>query len=341
MRNKILFLLGLVLLISLQTGNSQIIRGTIMDAANKSPVIYATVYIDGSFVATYSDQQGRFELDISDYTSMPLIVSALGYYSVTLTRINPGEKLVIHLKPKVFELNEVLVSAKGSKRLRARNLKLFKSQFLGETYNSTRCDILNEDDIAIQNNRNSDTVRAYASKPITIRNKALGYTVTYFLDNFEYCVSDKLLDMKGNILFAEDKNATAAQKKQYEKRRKSTFTGSRVHFFRALWAGTLKEDGFKMSPQARTVNYFDLPGHIDTIPELKGLKILVSNATMPLRYYVDHKSDPLGSVMILNSQFVIFKENGYYDGTAIIWEGEMARQRVADWLPYEYKLEKK
>ena len=43
------------------------------------------------------------------------------------------------------------------------------------------------------------------------------------------------------------------------------------------------------------------------------------------------------SVMQLRKEFFIFKKNGYFDGTAVIWEGEMAKQRLGDWLPYEYK----
>jgi hypothetical protein len=31
-------------------------------------------------------------------------------------------------------------------------------------------------------------------------------------------------------------------------------------------------------------------------------------------------------------------QNGYFDPLGISWEGEMARQRIADWLPYEYSI---
>jgi hypothetical protein len=338
---RVLFLLGLVLLISVQAGYSQIIRGTVLDATNKAPVTFATIYIDGSFVAVYSDQQGQFELNITGYTSMPIIVSALGYYSVTLKDIPAGKNLAIYMKPKVFEIKEVLVTAKGSKRQRAKNLRIFKSQFLGETFNATRCEIVNEDDIAVQNNKNSDTVKAYASKPIIIRNKALGYTVTYFLDRFEYCISDRLLDMKGNILFREGISVRNSQEKQFERRRQNTFKGSRIHFFRALWADRLTEEGFTLNKTVQIVKYGDLQGHIDSIPEFLELKILICDDKLPVRYFVNYKTKALGSAMIVNTQFVIFKQNGFFDGSAMIWEGEMAKQRVADWLPYEYKMEKK
>jgi hypothetical protein len=33
---------------------------------------------------------------------------------------------------------------------------------------------------------------------------------------------------------------------------------------------------------------------------------------------------------------VFFEEDGYYDPIAVIWSGTMARQRIADFLPYEY-----
>ncbi len=34
---------------------------------------------------------------------------------------------------------------------------------------------------------------------------------------------------------------------------------------------------------------------------------------------------------------VFFDQKGYYDPFAISWDGAMAKQRVGDLLPYEYK----
>lgn len=320
----------------------QIISGTILDAKAKTPITYATVYVNGSFVATYSDQEGRFELDITGYASMPVIISALGYYSITLTSLEEGKNLNIYLKPKVFELNEIIVTANGgkkSRRIRERNLREFKSIFIGETTNSKKCEILNEDDIRFQFTRDGDTMKVYANKPIIIANNALGYTVTYFLDRFDYCESDKLLDMTGNILFKEDMSKKTREKKMFEKRRVRAYMGSRMHFFRALYGNNLSDEGFTMRDTLRVLSYEEATGLKDTTRSDDQLKIILYKRMIPEGYYVNHTSKVMSSFILLRKEFVIFKRNGYYDGTAVIWEGEMAKQRIGDWLPYEYKPE--
>jgi len=65
-------------------------------------VNFATVYFNGTFVGTHSDQNGYFELDISKYKSMPLTVSALGYYTVTISDLSSAKYYRILLVPKVF-----------------------------------------------------------------------------------------------------------------------------------------------------------------------------------------------------------------------------------------------
>ena len=37
---------------------------------------------------------------------------------------------------------------------------------------------------------------------------------------------------------------------------------------------------------------------------------------------------------------VCFDKQGYFDPLGISWTGEMARQRIADLLPYDYSMKK-
>ncbi len=66
-------------------GYNQVIKGVILDKETKSTVPHATVYFSGTFVGTTSDQHGNFKIDITEYASRPLAISAIGYYSFTLT----------------------------------------------------------------------------------------------------------------------------------------------------------------------------------------------------------------------------------------------------------------
>lgn len=329
-------LLLVIFSILTSSASGQIVSGRVMDKTTREPIDYATIYINGSFVAVYTDKSGNFEIDIKGNTNIPLSVSALGYFSETISDIPAGKKLIIYLTPKIIQLNEVVVTADWKKRQRIKNLKLFKRQFLGETFNATRCEIINESDIKFRYSDDSDTLKAISSKPVLIRNKALGYSVTYYLDGFSFCISDNLLDMKGNILFKEDLSKSGIQKKQYERRRKKAYSGSRMNFIRSVWADDLKSDGFKVNPEFKVLGYKEITGTEDTLFKDDPVKFIKREGNNYRRIYIEHESNPLGSGMTIIKDFLLIKKNGYFDGGGVIWEGDMGRGRIGDWLPFEY-----
>ncbi|MDO9340511.1 MAG: carboxypeptidase-like regulatory domain-containing protein, partial [Bacteroidales bacterium] len=116
MKKYIIFLLSFICLPS--TIYSQIIKGTVLEKNTKSAIQHALVYFNGTSVGTYTDQKGFFEFDISKYNSMPLTISALGYYSVTLNEFPTDKPFLIYLPLKVFKLNEVNISAKHNAQSR-------------------------------------------------------------------------------------------------------------------------------------------------------------------------------------------------------------------------------
>ena len=223
---------------------NQVIKGTILDEKTDSTICFASIYVNGTLVGTHSDLNGKFELDISKNTSLPLAISAIGYYSVTLSDFSTSTSLSIHLTPKVYELNEVVIHGKSLAKKRKANLKLFKSEFLGITSNAKQCEIINENDITFNYGSDKDTMKAFASKPILINNKALGYNITYYMDKFEYYKKNDSFFYKGSFLFKEDSTINESNRLSYELRRKNTYLGSRMQFFRALWANDLKSTKF-------------------------------------------------------------------------------------------------
>src|SRR5664280_1552971 len=146
MKRIVLFLL---LINFFQVGYTQIIKGTILEKSNNLKINFASIYINGTSVGTNSDQNGYFELDITKYGSLPLTISALGYYSVTLADFSREKPIEVYLTPKMFELNEVVV--KGKKGKWDTYLQIFKRQFLGASVNASMCDILNERDLRFFN----------------------------------------------------------------------------------------------------------------------------------------------------------------------------------------------
>ncbi len=182
---------------------NQVIRGTVTDQNTHDAIYFAAIYINGTFVGTHSDRNGYFELDVSEYKSMPLTIHALGYYSVILTDFISGEPLSVSLKPEVFELDQVTIRGKEYAKVRRNNLKLFREAFLGVTSNASHTKILNEKEIQFYNST-GDTLSSYASGPIRVKNRGLGYNMTYFLNDFKLNRKNKNFFFTGDILFEKD-----------------------------------------------------------------------------------------------------------------------------------------
>jgi hypothetical protein len=324
------FLVLLILFNCHLSADSQVIKGTVFDGNTKSPISYAYLYFSGTFSGTQTDQNGNFTLNASVNRSIPLTVSAIGYYSVTLNEFLTGKPLSVYLTQKVYALKEVNISAKSLARKRRSNLILFKAVFLGTTDNASDCKILNESDITFNYNSDRDTLKAFASKPILIDNKALGYKVTYYLDKFEYTRADKSFNFKGNIVFQEDLNTVQEQKEHFERKRKYAYLGSRMHFFRALWYDDLKSTGFIIKgASSGNLSYKDI-----VIEDANKNKFLRYGENLTISYY---SRLPLTGLGFLKEK-VLFSNDGYYDPECILWEGYMASLRIADWLPYEYSI---
>jgi hypothetical protein len=313
------------------TAYNQIIRGTIRDQNTDIPINYAVIYFNGTFVGTQSDSKGYFELDISKNNSMPLTISALGYYSVILTDLAPDKKYQINLVPKIFELKEVVIIAKDPNE-RKKNLKLFKREFLGSTLNSWNCEITNENDITLISV--DDTLKAFTSKPIIIDNRSLGYTITYYLDNFNYCKSDKHLLFNGNYFYNENFASKEYQKKRYERKREQAYIGSRMHFFRALWENKLESNGFSVVDSTNRKILYDKfviqakyksTGVQSKYLNYKGILFIIYH-----NWYV--------TSIELKKEHVFFDKTGFFDPIGISWEGDLVKQRIADFLPFEYSI---
>ena len=199
---KLCAILILIILGSIAYG--QVIKGTILEIQSKSTIPYAAIYFPGTLVGTASDQNGNFELDITNYVSMPLAIRAIGYESFTLKIIPTDELCKIYLTPSSYEIEEVSVQTKSLVRKRKAYLRLFRREFLGTTGNERECEIMNENDITFNYGSDKDTVKAYASEPIIVYNGALGYIITYYLDEFEYDKDRNVVTFKGDIVFNED-----------------------------------------------------------------------------------------------------------------------------------------
>lgn len=324
----LLLLIGICL-----KSNSQIIKGTILDSDTKKPIPFAVAYFDGTSIAIYADDNGLFKLDARNTLPMPLVISALGYFSTKVVDYSPKFEITVYLIPKTFEFGEVPVEAQGNPRIRIRNLEKFRREFLGRTRNFNGCQILNEDDIRFTSSPDHDTLRAFALKPIVITNKRLGYKITYYLNKFEYINSLYLNQVVGTSFFKEDTSSNEYNY-NYIANRDSAYYGSKMHFLRALWQDGLSTADYKIKNLKKEVSYNELVrARLSTDPN-KLKKYLFYDQPKPVVLSIKWRKTESGMELLRNN--IIFEKNGFYYGPGIIWQGEMAKQGIADLLPYDY-----
>ncbi len=308
---------------------NQVIKGRVLDQETKGTIEFASIFFSGTFVGTTTDQQGNFELDVTKFASRALTISAIGYYSGSVADFSSEEPILVYLNPKAYDIEEISVSGKSLAKKRKANLKLFRNEFLGRSLVAMKCNILNEEDITFNYQSDKDTIKAYALKPIIIHNQALGYVVTYYLDKFEYYKDQKITLFEGETQFNEDLNSDESKKNSYKNKRKTAYYGSCMHFFRALWANELRTTEF-------------IPRN-SVYESLKYKRIVVEGDDNKkyLSFYEDitiHYDIEWSKITFLK-KMVYFEENGFFEAKGILWNGEMAMERMGDWLPYEYSVD--
>ena len=90
-----------------QTAPTQTVTGTIVDAADRSPLPGVTVVVKGTTVGASSDLNGQFSLSLPE-SSNTLVISAVGYVGQTVA-VTSGT-VRIALKSDVKQLSEVVVT---------------------------------------------------------------------------------------------------------------------------------------------------------------------------------------------------------------------------------------
>lgn len=91
-----------IFLIVSQFAFSQI-RGVVKDSISGEPIPFVNIWVDNETVGTTSEVDGSFSLHVKE--EKQLVFSALGYE----TKKSSSKSEIILLKPKVFELKEVVI----------------------------------------------------------------------------------------------------------------------------------------------------------------------------------------------------------------------------------------
>lgn len=349
MRLKIL-LFAVITLFVFQTNAQTVISGLITDSLN-IPIPYAHVFLSKTTVGTLANPEGEYVLMIPLQGNYEIVVTCVGYSpkSQIIYANDVNQQINIKLNVRTFVLDEVVINSKDKNR--RKNYRLFTEAFIGNTPNSYYCHIENTKDLVVFQSSSDSVLKAFSRKPLRIKNSALGYSIFFDLQDFQLNLITGHLRYSGNYFFEEIK-ANRIKTDRWQLARLKTYYGSKMHFLRAIYNDSLKQENFELCAYeldscrtewvvANTISEYDLYNGYDN-----GTVTLFYNTPVSIIYTYNHPelSPPgagywpytLSSVIIFSELLQVYK-NGYYSGPyAASWGGDMARERVADLLPYDF-----
>jgi iron complex outermembrane receptor protein len=111
-------LVVLLLLLGLQPMAQVNCRGRVIDGLTHEPVANASIQVNNTTQGTTTNNRGEFSISIQN-PQQQLLISYLGYQSITVSDIHPQTPLLIALHPGNNNLQEVVISASRAAQKRS------------------------------------------------------------------------------------------------------------------------------------------------------------------------------------------------------------------------------
>lgn len=228
------------------------LKGRIIADSGGTPLAAASVFLSNTSVGTATDSTGGFRLWVPS-GKYDLVVSSVGYETYTQTISHaPADALLIRLNPKAELLDEVVV---GGYEKEGWDIwgSFFLRNFIGTSAWAADCRIKNYEVIKFRNNKKKHRLSAMAGEQLVIENPALGYTIHYQLETFEYDFNLGYFLYTGYPLFIPMEGNRAKQTR-WRKRRQEAYQGSMMEFMRALYRNRIVEEGYEVKRLVKTPN---------------------------------------------------------------------------------------
>jgi len=216
--------------------------GIVVDARSGEPLKGAHLFLSGTKIGTATDAEGLYRLGPIPPGGYRLTVSMIGYgVSGIDILVSPGETLRMdfELNSVIYEMPEIYVGNLDKKW--KKHLERFTYNFIGHSTWADSVKILNPEVLRFEKSW-WGRLTAVALAPLKIENRALGYRITYHLEEFEH--SGTVTRWDGDPLYSEMEPEDSRQAAYWERNRAKAFYGSVRHFLLAALQGREKEEGF-------------------------------------------------------------------------------------------------
>lgn len=244
-----------LLLLQFPGFSQQVIKGTVVDRSAGSPVGGSSIFLSGTSIGTISDKSGQFELKNIPPGRYELVISSVGYETNVFSFSTEQLPLQVRIEMvvKVRELANVIVEPfveEGWDKWGST----FLANFTGQTPNALRCRIRNTESIHFRYYKKSNRLIAYSDEPIIIENRALGYNISYQLEEFEVNFRNQTSLFTGYPFFEDIYRNAERMKRRWNKARDKAYYGSMIHFMRSLYADSLMQNDFEVRRMKRIPN---------------------------------------------------------------------------------------
>jgi hypothetical protein len=344
------------------------ITGKIVNTADKKPVANASVFLSNATVGDKTNDDGAYVLRNVKQGQYELVVTVIGYETYRQTVMAGADNISlpdILLTSKTTELKEVSIRPDPDWEWK---YDTFKLEFLGSSAMAKQCKILNPQMVDLDFDKATRKLTGSSFDFLEIENKALGYRIKYLLTRFVKDSKINMLYYEGSTLFEEMKGS-ARDKKRWLKNRKLAYEGSSMQFLRGLVGNDIGSYGFKALRLIRKPNpaynglnekYFqtlvNVPLTVEdftTLTDKKGLYALKFTDCLYVMYTKKRDNDNsvyrsltmpnyLTTILSFTDPYALFDTNGVIlTPSAVNFEGNWGKNRVAEMLPVDYTPEEK
>jgi CarboxypepD_reg-like domain len=226
--------------------NEFIIKGTVTDANSNETLPFANVFVANTTFGTSTDASGNYELKLPSSGSYDLIISFMGYetFARSVRFVKPNVVMLdVNMITKSKRIQGVTVTARKDELWKS-HLERFKGGFLGKSKAARRSNIVNEEVLNFEMDRETGVFEAYASEPLVIENKELGYRLIYLLEDYRVFIKDGFSTFYGFSAFEELQDGPTRNK--FIKQRDKAYFGSLQHFFHELYNENLTKAGYEI-----------------------------------------------------------------------------------------------
>lgn len=244
-----LLCISCLLILSFAANSQKLLRGVVIDEANKLPVNKATVFINRTSIGTTTNERGEFALRIP-FGRHALIGIAPGFetYGQFIDPDEVSDSLVIYLKKETAKKNMEEYEKAGWDKWG----DYFLSNFLGIPTDG-QYKIKNTRALKFQVAAETGDLFATSEEPLVIENKMLGYIILYKLESFHSNFKTLVVSYNGYSFF-QPMNGNTSQQQDWERKRSQAYFGSLMHFMRSIYRNQIEEEGFDVRPLTKVLS---------------------------------------------------------------------------------------